>query len=87
MWSLTDADMPAPLQPLTEKQVQANDATLDRIQSLRSELAELAVKADHSRGVEKAIYEKRLKKRWLELLSVAADFAKTVRNRPIRITT
>jgi len=78
VWSQADADKPEPPQPLSEGQVQANDAVLKRIKVLRSELAELAGKVDRTAGIEKTVYEKRLNNRWLELLSVAADFAQTV---------
>jgi len=78
VWSQADADKPAPPQPLTESQVQANDAALERIKELRSELTDLAGKVDRSEGVEKAVYKQRMNNRWLELLSVAADFAQAV---------
>ena len=78
VWSQADENKAAPLQPLTEDQMQANDAVLERIQTLRSELTELAGKVERAKGVEKAVYGKRLNNRWLELLSVAAGFAQKV---------
>ena len=79
-WAQTQASDSTPSQPkpLTEAQVQANDAALDRIQSIRSELATLAEKEERATALTKAVYERRLKDRWYELLAEATAFARQV---------
>lgn len=78
VWSQAAADTPAPSKPLTESQVRANDAALGRIQALRSDLDELRKEVERADGIVRKIYEKRLNDRWLELLSVAIEFAQKV---------
>ena len=77
-WPQTEAGKPASPKPLKESQVQANDVALRSIQGLRTELAELAKRAEGVEGVRKTVYERRLNDRWLALLSAATGFAQKV---------
>jgi small conductance mechanosensitive channel len=77
-WPESEAGKPESPKPLTETQVQANDAALERIEALRAEVADLGKQARATEGIRQTIYEKRLNDRWLELLSAATGFAKKI---------